>query len=277
MAPCCSFIMLPPPMKYFLLLLLVLPALVLTLLPETSPAPAAAPENVSAPAPAAAAAPLAVLELFTSQGCSSCPPADALLGEMSERATTGENIIALSFHVDYWNYLGWKDPFSSPYYSARQTDYTGHLGARTYTPQLVINGRREMVGSRRTDVKNAVENALKNERSTLPPSLSLQPESGGVTVAYTLPGEDFSDYRVTALLTQNEAVSAVKRGENRGKDLHHHNVVRAMQHAPAAAGGTFRLELPASLALDEVAVVLLVQDTRTHAISGAARAVVSAR
>lgn len=264
-------------MKYFLFSLLVLPALVLTLLPETSPAPASAPENESAPALNDATAPLAVLELFTSQGCSSCPPADELLRELNERAAAGENIIALSYHVDYWNYLGWKDPFSSPYYSARQTDYSEHLSARTYTPQLVINGTSEMVGSRRTEVKAAVAAALKNNRNTLQPTLSTQPGTGTITASYTLPGDDLANYRVTALLTQNQAVSAVQRGENRGKELRHHNVVRAMQHAPAGTSGSFVLEVPEGLSADDVTVVLLVQNTRTHAIAGAARSAISAR
>lgn len=266
-------------MKYYLLPLLVLPALALTLLPNPSPAPAAAPEHVPVPENMDALddAPLAVLELFTSQGCSSCPPADNLLRELNERSQAGENIIALSYHVDYWNYLGWKDPYSSAYYSARQKDYTERIGARTYTPQLVINGTQELVGSRRGGVQTAVAQALKTARQSLAPTLTTSWHKGEIRADFTLDGDDFKDHRVTALLAQNFAQSAVNRGENRGKELQHHNVVRVMKHSAAATAGSFKLSLPDGLAPEDVTVVLLVQNTRTHAIVGADRSVVSAR
>ncbi len=263
-------------MKY---LFLLLPTLAFTLLLRPFSAPAAAPLGKPAPETTAGTeAPLAVLELFTSQGCSSCPPADELLREFDARAQAGEPIIALSYHVDYWNYLGWKDPFSSAYFSARQTDYTERIGARTYTPQLVINGTQEMVGSRRGQVKAAVTEALRNARQDYAPVLTTHLRNGKVTVAYTLEHTAaLKDYRVTALLTQKTATSAVVRGENRGKELRHHNVVRVMEHAPAAAAGTFVLALPDGLTAGGVEVVLLVQHTQTHALTGAGHAVVSAR
>jgi hypothetical protein len=270
-------------MKYYLLPLLVLPALALTLLPNTSPAPApiaiGAPEHVPVPENREALdeAPLAVLELFTSQGCSSCPPADNLLRELNERSQEGGNIVALSYHVDYWNYLGWKDPYSSAYYSARQKDYTERIGARTYTPQLVINGTKELVGSRRGGVQAAVAQALETAKQSLSPTLTTSWRKGKITAAFTLDGDDFKDHRVTALLAQNFAQSAVNRGENRGKELQHHNVVRVMKHTAAAAAGSFELSLPDGLAPEDVTVVLLVQNTRTHAIVGADRSVVSVR
>ena len=261
-------------MKFLLPLLLVLPALAFTLLPEAAaPAPASTPEK---DATVAQGEPLAVLELFTSQGCSSCPPADALLSELNERAAAGERIIALSYHVDYWNYLGWKDPFSSPYYSARQTDYTERLRARTYTPQLVINGQTELVGSRRSEVKALVTKTLKEQRASVTPSLTASTDKDKVSIDFTLP-EAIAGARVSALLVQHHARSAVKRGENRGRDLEHHNVVRVLEHAPAAASGNFTLTIPAGLTADQVSTVLLVQDEKTHAILGAARTAVTAR
>ena len=100
-----------------------------------------------------------VLELFTSQGCSSCPPADRLLGKYAN----DENVIALSFHVDYWNRLGWKDPFSSAAYSRRQKDYAGLFKLNgVYTPQLVANGEKEMVGSNATKISNTIRTASPN-------------------------------------------------------------------------------------------------------------------
>lgn len=264
-------------MKYYLLPLLILPALALTLLPDPSPAPAAAPEPAPENSAVPASGPLAVLELFTSQGCSSCPPADDLLRELNERAEAGENIVALSYHVDYWNYLGWEDPYSSADYSARQKDYTRRIGARTYTPQLVINGTEELVGSRRGEVKARVEKVLKSDRINITPTLSTSFRSDKITVEYKLGKNDLKGHRVTALLVQNKAKSAVKRGENRGKELRHHNVVRVMKHADATAAGSFDLALPADLTPAGVTVVLLVQNTATYAIAGAAQAVVSAR
>lgn len=254
-------------MKYFPLALLILPAVVFSLLPSTSFAPAAAPEKATA---TTNAAPIVVLELFTSQGCSSCPPADVILQEMNARAAGGERIFPLSYHVDYWNYLGWEDPFSSPYFSARQTDYTEQIGTRTYTPQLVINGTEALVGSRKSEINDLVSRALKNAVPAYQPSLTVRTEGNTISVEYTL-SEAAAGHRVTALLAQHEAISAVKRGENRGRELRHHNVVRAMQHAPAALAGSLRLDLPDGLAPSDASVVLLVQEIGTHAIVGAAR------
>ena len=99
---------------------------------------------------------VAVLELFTSQGCSSCPPADRLLGKYSDN----ENVITLSFHVDYWNRLGWKDLFSSTAYSQRQNDYAALFKLNgVYTPQLIVNGEKEMVGSDATKISNTIKTA----------------------------------------------------------------------------------------------------------------------
>lgn len=250
-------------MKYLPLALLVLPAFFMSFLSdEEKPL-----EEELLMTVVGEHAPVAVLELFTSQGCSSCPPADALLQELDRRAEAGENIIALSFHVDYWNYLGWSDPFSSPWYSARQTDYTEQLGVRTYTPQLVINGRTEMVGSRKSEVKNAVAKALKTKAS-FAPNFKAEVEGEKVLVAYSLK-EEVEDHRVTALLVQPTAESAVKRGENRGRDLHHVNVVRAMEHQEAVKSGTLSLSIPEGELSQEMEVVLLVQNKQSLVIEGA--------
>src|SRR5450755_3698233 len=99
---------------------------------------------------------VAVLELFTSQGCSSCPPADRLLGTYTLR----ENVIVLSFHVDYWNNLGWKDPFSSKAFTERQYNYASAIHAEVYTPQLVINGQSEMVGSNESKISAVIKKVL---------------------------------------------------------------------------------------------------------------------
>ena len=177
---------------------------------------------------AATGAPFAVAELFTSQGCSSCPPADRVLAELRDRAArTGEPIHVFSFHVDYWNYLGWADPFSSPHFSARQTDYTDRLEVRTYTPQLVINGQTELIGSRSEQVTAAIDAALARPAKDYGLEVSAVRLGDTVRVTYSL-SEPAPHLRAVALLVDERAESEVTRGENRGRKLVHVNVVRDM-------------------------------------------------
>lgn len=255
-------------MKYLIFPLLVLPALLMSLLPSTDPAPGALTSSVTTAVPEtdhAEDGPV-VLELFTSQGCSSCPSADELLHELT---ASHDNLITLSFHVDYWNYLGWEDPFSSPYYSARQTDYTDVLQERTYTPQLVVNGRWAMIGSRKAEVTQAVRTAL-SEPLTHNPTFTAVRQGSKVTIDYAFT-EVPSGTRVTALLVQPEATSSIKRGENKGRELHHVNVVRAMQYADAISSGKLMVVVPDGLIAEDLEVVLLVQQTYNQAIIGVAR------
>src|SRR6059036_991639 len=108
-----------------------------------------AQDFAAAPGRAADNRPPVVVELFTSEGCSSCPPADAFLGELAQRP----DIVALAFHVDYWDYIGWKDPYASPLTTQRQHDYAAALHLHmVYTPQMVVDGRADVVGSERSDV-----------------------------------------------------------------------------------------------------------------------------
>ena len=120
---------------------------------------------------------LAVVELFTSQGCSSCPPADHVLGELAQE----RDIIALSYHVDYWDYMGWKDIFGSPENSQRQRVYAHRMKKKNvYTPQMVVNGKADVVGSRPMDVAKAVMNAKKR---TMPVSVKITPVAQGLLVS----------------------------------------------------------------------------------------------
>ena len=247
-------------MKYIIVALLVLPALLMSLLPsaESGPEDSGVAESATRR--------LTVVELFTSQGCSSCPPADAVLAEID---ATHDDVIALSFHVDYWNYLGWKDPFSSEHFSARQREYTAALNARTYTPQVVVNGRAEVIGSRASSVRQTIGRhgglRLKNELS-----FTASTRGRKVAVRYDLEGAD-ARYQVTALLVQPRATSAIKRGENRGQKLSYVNVVRAIAHQPAATTGQLILTAPEDVAPKELEVVLLVQDAETREVLGAVK------
>jgi hypothetical protein len=125
--------------------------------------------------PALAAERPVVVELFTSQGCSSCPPADALLSTLADRP----DVLALAFHVDYWNRLGWTDPFSGPWATARQTAYAAQLGSdQVYTPQAVIDGRSDVVGSDR----EALEAAIATARTEPTVPVALTPSDSGLQV-----------------------------------------------------------------------------------------------
>ena len=173
-------------------------------------------------------APVAVLELFTSEGCSSCPPADALLSQLDrEMRRAGRNVLLLSFHVDYWNRLGWTDPYSGPEFTARQRSYARALPSRTYTPQLVVNGRAHVVGSRGPAVRAAIDDALAS-----PPAHAVTVAREGDGLAYRIDPEPPSTATLELALVERGLSQAVLRGENRGRRLRHDNVVRSLDRLP---------------------------------------------
>jgi hypothetical protein len=177
---------------------------------------------VSATLPARAGDPPTVVELFTSEGCSSCPPADALLIDLSNRP----DVLALSFHVDYWDRLGWKDPFSSPAATARQRQYARLLGIDTvYTPQMVIDGRREAVGSDRAAVERALA-AVRREPDAVPVTLSVNHGEARITMGQ---GGGAASASVVLIGFDRRHVDAVERGENSGRTLTHVDVVRGIE------------------------------------------------
>ncbi|MEL7152115.1 MAG: DUF1223 domain-containing protein [Pseudomonadota bacterium] len=160
-----------------------------------------------------------VVELFTSQGCSSCPPADRILGELAEE----DNVIALAFHVDYWDYLGWKDEFASAEHTSRQRSYARAKGERTiYTPQMVVGGIDHVVGSRGMKVAKLVQ---KHANRDLPVKVRLQRDGGTVSVRATATGDVPNMIVQLATFSPQETVD-VRRGENAGRKLTYHNVVR---------------------------------------------------
>ena len=221
-------------------------------------------------APKATYAPVAVLELFTSQGCSSCPSADRLLTEtLSEAAKTNKNIIGLSFHVDYWDRLGWKDPFSDHAYTKRQYQYSDHFAQNgVYTPQEVLNGQQEFVGSNRSKQMSALREALSRPATASVQLTATAPKNNLVTVNYQLEG-DLTDAVLNVALVSKTTETSVQRGENAGRKLVHDNVVRTFQTIPAAAKGSMSLTLPAGYDLHNGAVVAYVQARQTLAVRGA--------
>ncbi|MHA1152583.1 MAG: DUF1223 domain-containing protein [Alphaproteobacteria bacterium] len=197
------------------------------------PPPAAAQQGV----PQASVSPV-VVELFTSQGCSSCPPADELLAELAGRP----DVVALSLHVDYWDYIGWKDPYASPQYTARQQRYAQALNLRyVYTPQIVVDGRVDVVGSQRVKVLEAIETAAKRDR---PIDIGFSTGNGGKVIISEghAPGEGAT---VWLAIYDHEQVTEVKRGENAGHRLRNTNVVRSFERLGTWTGA--RLEIPLDL------------------------------
>jgi len=221
-----------------------------------------------APPPAAAQAdggrPI-VIELFTSQGCTSCPPADALLGELAAQA----GILALSVHVDYWDYLGWKDPFALRINTDRQRAYARAMSLRyVYTPQIVIEGCLETVGSKRHAVAALIARARAEARTDTTLTLDAAAGEPRVVIAAGVPSGGFAS--VWQVLFDSRHETEIKRGENSGRTLVYRNVVRDMR-----AIGTWRGEaLILPLALDDdipgLHLAVLLQSGDTGRIVGVA-------
>jgi hypothetical protein len=199
------------------------------------------------PAPSVAAEPpVALVELFTSEGCSSCPPADELLARLAAQGQVdGVQVIGLEWHVDYWNYLGWRDPFSSAAATERQRDYASLLAAgRTYTPQLVVDGQRQAVGSNQGQVLALIrESALGPKR---PISLALQGDRLTISVAAPpagkpSPATDSPPSELWLALTESELRTAVARGENSGQTLRHGPIVRQLRRLTPPKSAAYEL------------------------------------
>lgn len=164
----------------------------------------------------------AILELFTSQGCSSCPPADALLGKYL--AQNNPKIIPLAFHVDYWNRLGWNDPFSKSEFTARQSNYVRQLNAQgNYTPQIVINGKHELVGSNYNEIENFV-----NEELNIKPKFNIiirEATAKNNQLNVVFDAESNSNIVVNLALVKKKEFTSIKRGENSGLKQTSYNIV----------------------------------------------------
>jgi len=212
----------------------------------------------SAPGAPAAPARFALVELYTSEGCSSCPPADALLAKLSaDAALAGTPVAALSFHVTYWNQLGWADRFSDDAFTKRQGAYARRLGVQSlYTPQMIVDGDHEFVGSNAAAADRAVHDALARTRST---SLALEarPDRDGITAACRVAAAPPGSVLWVAWADAAHE-SAPDHGENQGRRLHHVNVVRSLERVPIEGGayaGSVHLRRPEAVAGTVVAWV----------------------
>ena len=179
-----------------------------------------------------------LVELFTSQGCNSCPPADALLGELAQRP----GVLALAFHVDYWNGLGWQDPFSSKLATARQHDYAQRLGKRSiYTPQLVVDGADDAVGSDRADVDALI--AAAQRRTATGPTIETATDDTGQRVVRL--GAGTAAHGTVWLAGYDRShVTPVGRGENGGRTLTEYQVVRSLVRLGDWTGAATQYPLP---------------------------------
>ena len=230
-----------------------------------------------------------VIELFTSEGCSSCPPADALLAKLdAQQPVAGAEIIALEEHVDYWDRLGWRDPFSSPEWTERQHSYAqAFRSGSVYTPQMVVNGSTEFVGSRIRQGGEAIESAARQPTTALSVAASSVPNKHAVEVTVNVLNSEGARQNdqpdVWLAVTETGLHTAVKGGENSGVDLHHAAVVRKLQRlgsatpkSGAAAGGmpvfsSVKVSLDSGWKRENLRVVAFVQERHSLRIIGAAQ------
>ncbi len=209
-----------------------------------------------------------VLELFTSQGCSSCPAADELLDEIKTEHKD-KNVFVLSYHVDYWNRLGWKDPFSSSTYSDYQRDYAQQFNSRSiYTPQLVVNGDIHFTGSNRGKAIQAIDEYKKTKSLTTISLDNIEKKASEISLDYNVEGKDFK--QLTLVLVVAERITKVQRGENRSRTLTNTNIV-ATRLLKSEGSGKVTLQIPNwVLEKDELSVIAYTQDDKlktTGAIS----------
>jgi hypothetical protein len=212
-----------------------------------------------------------VVELFTSEGCSSCPPADALLVKLSQMDEPGlPHVIVLGEHVDYWNYIGWTDRFSSHQFTGRQEGYAQHFGlASAYTPQMVIDGERQLLGSNASGVGQAIDAAAKSEK---PAKISVARLAiGSYEVSVQAPNVKG---KVFLAITEDGLSSEVKAGENSGRTLRHAGVVRELHTLGALKNGVFEGKIDVPMKGDwnpaNVKAVVFVQQGDFGPILGAA-------
>lgn len=212
----------------------------------------------------------AVLELFTSEGCSSCPPAEKLLSRIQEQVGNTP-VYVLAYHVDYWDHQGWKDAFSDAAFSARQYDYSRQFTGQVYTPQLIVNGKAEYIGSDEAAISSAIAHALGDSATA---TLQLQGSllQDKLTVSYAVAG-NVRKPQLQLAIVQRNAVSHVRAGENAGRTLPHVQIVRKLvaYNLKGANAGSQSVEVPAGFNTQEWEVIGLLQDQQSGAIAAVAR------
>lgn len=225
-----------------------------------------------------------LVELFTSEGCSSCPPADELLTRLDQdQSVAGAEVIALSEHVDYWNRLGWADPYSSPEFSARQNDYGSVFSSdEVYTPQMVVDGRIQFVGSNESKARDAITQAGRDPKAEITITQTRTQAGSSGEIAFdvsigSLPsGATGNVVDVMLAITESGLRSTVSRGENAGRRLTHTAVVRKLSNlgVVGAASGSFSGKAGAKVEREwdrnNLKAVVFAQERASHRVLGAA-------
>jgi hypothetical protein len=220
-----------------------------------------------------------LVELYTSEGCSSCPPADAYLQKLDQQPVAGAEMIVLSEHVDYWNHIGWKDPFSSSFYSDRQSAYGKRFGlGSVYTPQMVVDGSEEFVGSDRAAGERAFAKAVNSQKIAIQLS-AISVESANALRAHLEAGplpssQGKSGAEVYVVVALNHAESQVARGENAGHRLTHAAVAESMTKVGVMRPGQgfsqdIHLKIESGLSPDNLRLVVFVQEAHQGRVLGA--------
>lgn len=211
--------------------------------------------------------PVAVVELFTSQGCTSCPPADEMLSEL---AASGD-VVALAYHVDYWDYLGWRDTLASPDNTARQQEYSRSFGNRSvYTPQAVVNGRQQMNGAKHYKVHAAIDR-MKGTREGLVIDVDVSYRGDSVVIETGAAERKVDNAHVVLVYFSSATEVEITRGENKGRSFTYWNAVAGFHTAGMWHGSKARFELPMSEIAKKGAggCAVLVQERREGGLPGA--------
>jgi len=248
------------------------PASSVTVSPESETAKAAGPTVTAV-----------VVELFTSEGCSSCPPADEVLSKLDKSQSMGIEVIALGEHVDYWNKLGWIDPYSSAEFSTRQSRYADAFGQESvYTPQMIVDGRDEFVGADWNKAREAITRAARLPKAKVKLLAASSSNETNKDLKLSIHINDIPQITtgdtadVLLAITESNLRSEVSRGENAGRYLRHTAVVRSLSVLGNVSAGqqSFEAEPTASLNVgwqrDNLRAVVLVQERRTRRVLGAA-------
>jgi len=257
-------------------LLLIAAGFVVT---RTVPRASQPPANSNRENPIVGRTPVLV-ELFTSEGCSSCPPADQVLTKLDQsQPVERAQVIAISEHVDYWNRLGWTDPFSSVRFSQRQQEYAEALGLDdVFTPQMIVDGSVQFVGSSLANARDAIAAAASNDKIPIKLSLETGPARNSAKLRVSIWDESgISNNRacdVFYALTESGLKSKVLRGENSGRRLAHTAIARMLEQIGSLSGGKFdaekSLDLSPNWKRDNLSAVVFVQEPGRHRVLGAA-------
>lgn len=235
----------------------------------------------TSPATASDAHPV-VVELFTSEGCSSCPPADALLLKLENtQPVRGANVIAIEEHVDYWNHQGWTDPYSSSDWTQRQVEYVTRLKDKEpYTPQIIVDGQTQVAGAE-SHVEEVIQNAASQPQTPVTLSAADSPANGElqfqVRVGKLIGDSDKDTAEIWLAVTESGLASSVNAGENAGKNLQHASVLRSLRKIGVARPATDvafeglpRLKFKSDWKRQNLQVVVFVQEKKSMRILGAA-------